>query len=440
MTTMTTGATGDGAMGYDDDDDDGGGMTGDEVDTTDVPGRRTKTGGRRRSRTRPGRGGGGSSAIVDASAEAGGLATLLLSCSSNLPLQTPSYAALILGVDAGARGGAHAGFARRCVALIVQVVAIVTAAERRAVRGRRRRGGTRIAGAGVVPPRPRDSPAAAATTPSPFLASPAEISERRARVAMAATTDDEGSPGGEGGGESNDDATGSSSSSSTSAAVARPTTTTAEKDAAVVARGATIAGASSGGRDRRGKSALCARGSDVGNRGPNFRGRGGGGGGGGKPTVASSEKYGDGDGDDDDGPVAVANDVLPVAASSATMASAIGRFLESERRSREEAARMRRGGCVHQWNNLWFRCYPKYTQMLCCAINLLPSKYANVVLRHKFNTKLMSYGFHGENGNGNWFPLWKMETETGSRFVHFPRVRVCLWSIVKKIIPPKKCG
>jgi hypothetical protein len=80
MTTMTTGATGDGAMGYDDEDDDGGGMTGDEVDTTDVPGRRTKTWGRRRSRTRPGRGGGGggSSAIVDASAEAGGLATLLV--------------------------------------------------------------------------------------------------------------------------------------------------------------------------------------------------------------------------------------------------------------------------------------------------------------------------------------------------------------------------
>ena len=89
---------------------------------------------------------------------------------------------------------------------------------------------------------------------------------------------------------------------------------------------------------------MCARGSDVGNRGPNFRSRGGGGGGGGKPTVASSEKYGDGNGDDDDGPVAVANDVLPVAASSATMASAIGRYLESERTSREEAALMRRGG------------------------------------------------------------------------------------------------
>ena len=98
-----------------------------------------------------------------------------------------------------------------------------------------------------------------------------------------------------------------------------------------------------------------------------------------------------------------------------------------------------------------------------------------MVLRHKLNKKLMSYGLHGEDGNGNWFPLWKMETETGSRFdfprvkvclygfhrengngnrfplrkmetgtgfrfVHFPRVRVCLWSIVKKIIPPKECG
>ena len=48
------------------------------------------------------------------------------------------------------------------------------------------------------------------------------------------------------------------------------------------------------------------------------------------------------------------------------------------------------------------------------------------MLRHKLNTKSMRYGFHGENGNGNWFPLWKMDTETGSRF-HFPRVKVCLW-------------
>jgi hypothetical protein len=27
------------------------------------------------------------------------------------------------------------------------------------------------------------------------------------------------------------------------------------------------------------------------------------------------------------------------------------------------------GEGVHQWNNLWFCCYPKYTQMWCCAIN-----------------------------------------------------------------------
>jgi hypothetical protein len=79
---------------------------------------------------------------------------------------------------------------------------------------------------------------------------------------------------------------------------------------------------------------------------------------------------------------------------------------------------MPRGGGVHQWNKLRFPCYPKYRQMLCCAINLQPKKQANVVQRQKLNKKLMSYGFHGENGNGNWFPLWKMEMETGSRF-HF---------------------
>jgi len=28
-----------------------------------------------------------------------------------------------------------------------------------------------------------------------------------------------------------------------------------------------------------------------------------------------------------------------------------------------------RGAEGHQWNNLWFRCYPKYTQMWYCAIN-----------------------------------------------------------------------
>ena len=55
--------------------------------------------------------------IIDPSQEAGGLGTLLLSCSSNLPLQTPSYAALTLGVDTMAPHETHAGFALRCVTL-----------------------------------------------------------------------------------------------------------------------------------------------------------------------------------------------------------------------------------------------------------------------------------------------------------------------------------
>lgn len=54
---------------------------------------------------------------IDASQEAGGLGTLLLACSSNLPLQTPSYAALTLGVDVVAPSETHAGFAMRCVTL-----------------------------------------------------------------------------------------------------------------------------------------------------------------------------------------------------------------------------------------------------------------------------------------------------------------------------------
>ncbi|KAL9178652.1 hypothetical protein ACHAXT_001990 [Thalassiosira profunda] len=53
---------------------------------------------------------------IDAAQEAGSLATLLLHCASNLPLQTPSYAALTLGVDSKAPA-THAGFARRCVEL-----------------------------------------------------------------------------------------------------------------------------------------------------------------------------------------------------------------------------------------------------------------------------------------------------------------------------------
>ena len=59
---------------------------------------------------------------IDAAQEAGGLATLLLSCAYGLPLDTPSYAALTLGVDAKAPAATHAGFAARCVALGVRVL------------------------------------------------------------------------------------------------------------------------------------------------------------------------------------------------------------------------------------------------------------------------------------------------------------------------------
>lgn len=55
--------------------------------------------------------------VINASIEAGSLATLLVSCSSNLPLQTPSYAALTLGVDTKAPKETHSGFAQRCVTL-----------------------------------------------------------------------------------------------------------------------------------------------------------------------------------------------------------------------------------------------------------------------------------------------------------------------------------
>ena len=54
---------------------------------------------------------------IDATKEAGGLSTLLLHCATNLPLQTPSYAALTLGVDVKAPKETHAGFAKRCVEL-----------------------------------------------------------------------------------------------------------------------------------------------------------------------------------------------------------------------------------------------------------------------------------------------------------------------------------
>ena len=126
-----------------------------------------------------------------------------------------------------------------------------------------------------------------------------------------------------------------------------PTTTTAEKNGAEFA-GEAIAEVLLASRDReRGKESafLFTRGSDVINRSsPGFRGRRGGGGSS-KPTIASSEKYDDGDDDDDDDDypvVVVSNGVLPVAApSAATMASAIGRSLESERRLRERAAARR---------------------------------------------------------------------------------------------------
>eukprot|EP00804_Cyclotella_cryptica_P027297 CCRYP_020929-RA/>CCRYP_020929-RA protein AED:0.05 eAED:0.05 QI:85/1/1/1/1/0.5/2/551/967 len=53
---------------------------------------------------------------VDAATKAGPLATLIHSCATNLPLQTPSYAALTLGVECTAPSS-HAGFALRCVEL-----------------------------------------------------------------------------------------------------------------------------------------------------------------------------------------------------------------------------------------------------------------------------------------------------------------------------------
>ncbi|KAL7535548.1 hypothetical protein ACHAXR_006558, partial [Thalassiosira sp. AJA248-18] len=58
---------------------------------------------------------------IDATQQAGGLATLLLHCATNLPLQTPSYAALTLGVDVKAPHETHAGFAKRCVELGMRI-------------------------------------------------------------------------------------------------------------------------------------------------------------------------------------------------------------------------------------------------------------------------------------------------------------------------------
>ena len=58
---------------------------------------------------------------INAATEAGGLVTLLLHCSTNLPLQTPSYAALTLGVDVKAPSETHSGFAKRCLELGVRI-------------------------------------------------------------------------------------------------------------------------------------------------------------------------------------------------------------------------------------------------------------------------------------------------------------------------------
>jgi len=58
---------------------------------------------------------------INASEQAGGLSTLLLSCAYGLPLQTPSYAALTLGVDVKAPKETHAGFAKRCIELGMRI-------------------------------------------------------------------------------------------------------------------------------------------------------------------------------------------------------------------------------------------------------------------------------------------------------------------------------
>lgn len=58
--------------------------------------------------------------VINAAKQAGTLATLLVSCAYGLPLQTPSYAALTLGVDVKAPQETHAGFAGRCVQLAMR--------------------------------------------------------------------------------------------------------------------------------------------------------------------------------------------------------------------------------------------------------------------------------------------------------------------------------
>jgi len=58
--------------------------------------------------------------VINATKQAGTLSTLLVSCAYGLPLQTPSYAALTLGVDVKAPRETHAGFAGRCVDLAMR--------------------------------------------------------------------------------------------------------------------------------------------------------------------------------------------------------------------------------------------------------------------------------------------------------------------------------
>jgi len=58
--------------------------------------------------------------VINATKQAGTLSTLLVSCAYGLPLQTPSYAALTLGVDVKAPKETHAGFAGRCVDLAMR--------------------------------------------------------------------------------------------------------------------------------------------------------------------------------------------------------------------------------------------------------------------------------------------------------------------------------
>jgi len=58
--------------------------------------------------------------VINAAKQAGTLSALLVSCAYGLPLQTPSYAALTLGVDVKAPKETHAGFAGRCVDLTMR--------------------------------------------------------------------------------------------------------------------------------------------------------------------------------------------------------------------------------------------------------------------------------------------------------------------------------